>query len=660
MSLLLFYRYSVILVDYKFSYSLKMNSITESTTVPDLLRNVVGYVHDENTTFLLHKVKESWVEISYKHVLDTADAISSYFLEMGVTNGDRLALIIENSVDWVYYDQGLQQIGGVNVSIYPTLSESEIEYILNDSGAKTLMAGSPFLFRKILKIANNCPNLQRIIPVFDDYQKYLPEGELNAGVISFKNLIEEGKNNLERNKNKIEVAREAILPGDLTSLIYTSGTTGTPKGVMLTHSNFVQNVKVCLEQIPVINKDDLFLSFLPLSHVFERTATYHVCCAVGSKIAFAQSLELLAKNMAEVKPTVMSCVPRLLERIHDKAMKNGTSAGGVKAKIFLWAIETGKEFREVHEAGKQASLILGIKKSIAEKLVFSKIKEKTGGRLKFMLSGGAALPKNVGEFFGNLGIKVLEGFGLTETSPVMAVTEYHRQVYGTVGRIIPGIEVAIQDVESKNIITIQTHDSFDETFECTEGEIIVRGHCVMKGYWNKPVETAEVIDKDGWFHTGDVGRYYKGNLQITDRIKNMLVNAYGKNIYPTPVENTYLKSPKIEQIFLIGDKREYVTAIVIPSKEVLQETFNLKEEFFQEQDSFIRDQKILDWLNADIRKYSSELAKFERLKSFLVKRNPFSIEEGEITPTMKAKRKVIENKYSEDINDMYLQETEAD
>jgi long-chain acyl-CoA synthetase len=637
-----------------------MNQITKSTTVPNLLRNVVGYVHDENTTFLLHKVKENWVEISYKHVLDNADAISSYLLEMGMIKGDRLALIIENSVDWIYYDQGLQQIGGVNVSIYPTLSETEIEYILNDSGAKTLLVGNPFLFRKILKIANNCPNLQRIIPVFDDYQKYIPDSELNAGVISLKNLIEEGEKILNQYQKKIDSAREAILPSDLTSLIYTSGTTGTPKGVMLTHSNFVQNVKVCLEQIPVINKDDLFLSFLPLSHVFERTATYHVCCAVGSKIAFAQSLELLAKNMAEVKPTVMSCVPRLLERIHDKAMKNGTSAGGIKTNIFLSAIETGKEFREVHEAGKKPGLILGIKKSIAEKLVFSKIKEKTGGRLKFMLSGGAALPKNVGEFFGNLGIKVLEGFGLTETSPVMAVTEYHRQVYGTVGRIIPGIEVAIQDVESKKIITIQTNESFDEHFECIEGEIIVRGHCVMKGYWNKPSETAEVIDNDGWFHTGDIGRYYKGNLQITDRIKNMLVNAYGKNIYPTPVENTYLKSPKIEQIFLIGDKREYVTAIVVPSKEVLQETFNLQEEFFQEQDSFIRDQNILEWLHADIRKYSNELAKFERLKSFLVKRNPFSIEEGEITPTLKAKRKVIENKYSEDINDMYLQETEAD
>ena len=637
---------------------LKMNPITASTTVPDLLRNVVGYVHDENTSFLMHKVKESWVEITYKQVLDTADAISAYFLEMGINKGDRLALIIENSVDWVLYDQGVQQIGAVNVSVYPTLSESEIEYILNDSSAKTILAGNPFLFRKIIKIANNCPELQRIIPVFDDYEKCLPERGLNAGVISFSSLIEEGKNALEIQGKKIKEARGAILAGDLTSLIYTSGTTGIPKGVMLTHSNFVQNVKVCLEQIPVINENDLFLSFLPLSHVFERTATYHVCCAVGSKIAFAQSLELLAKNMAEVKPTIMSCVPRLLERIHDKAMKSGTSAGGLKSKIFLWSIETGKAYREIQEAGKTPGLFLSMKKSIAEKLVFSKIKEKTGGRLKFMLSGGAALPKNVGEFFGNLGIKILEGFGLTETSPVMAVTEYHRQIYGTVGRIIPGIEVAIQDVESKNILTIQTHDTFDENFECPEGEIIVRGHCVMRGYWNKPQETAEVIDADGWFHTGDIGRYYRGNLQITDRIKNMLVNAYGKNIYPTPVENTYLKSSKIEQIFLIGDKREYVTAILIPSKEVLQETFHLNEEFFQEKDSFIRDQKILDWLNEDIRKYSSELAKFERMKSFLVKRTPFSIEEGEITPTMKAKRKVIENKYSEDISEMYLQDTE--
>ncbi len=637
-----------------------MNLIPEFTTIPRLLRNVVSYIHDENSTFLLHKVKNNWEEISYKQVLHQADAISSYFLEMGIKKGDRLALIIENCPEYVYYDQGLQQIGAVNVSIYPTLSEHEVEYILKDSGARTILVGTPFLFRKILKIANSCPDLQRIIPVFDDYEKYLSDLNPDAGVLTLKALIQEGEARMHDFSKELNRIREEVLPSDLSSLIYTSGTTGTPKGVMLTHSNFVENVRVCLDQIPVIDKNETFLSFLPLSHVFERTATYHVCCAKGCKIAFAQSLELLAKNMAEVKPTVMSCVPRLLERIHDKAMKNGTAGDGTKAKIFLWAIDIGKKYREIKEAGKNPEIFISLKQKIAEKLVFSKIKEKTGGRLKFMLSGGAALPKNVGEFFGDLGIKILEGFGLTETSPVMSVTEFHRQIYGTVGRVIPDIEVGIQDVETKELIAIQTHNSFNEDFECAEGEVLVRGHCVMKGYWNKPEETAQVIDSEGWFHTGDVGRFYKGNLQITDRIKNMLVNSYGKNIYPTPVENTYLKSPKIEQVFLIGDKREYVTAIIIPSKETLTETFHLKEDFFQQKEQFIQDKEIVDWVSADIRKFSAELAKFERVKTFIVKRNPFTMEDGEVTPTMKVKRKIVEKKYAGQIEQMYLQEVEAD
>lgn len=267
------------------------------------------------------------------------------------------------------------------------------------------------------------------------------------------------------------------------------------------------------------------------------------------------------------------------------------------------------------------------------------------------------MPKNVGEFFGNMGIRVLEGYGLTETSPVMAVTEYHRQVFGTVGRIIPRIEVGIQDVETKKILTVQTHNTFNENFESEEGEILARGHCVMKGYWNKPDDTDQVIDKDRWFHTGDIGKFYKGNLKITDRIKNMLVSAFGKNIYPTPVENTYLKSQKIEQIFLIGDKREYITAIVVPPKDSLQEVFSANEDFFTGPDKFIDDPKIFDWLNQDIRKLSNELAKFERIKNFIVKRNPFSIEEGELTPSMKIKRKVVENMYAAEIDRMYLTET---
>jgi len=637
-----------------------MNTVSERSTIPGLIRHIVKHIHPDTQTFMTHKVGDTWIEISYRQALEKIDAISGWLLNIGIRKGDRLALIIENGPDYVYYDQALQQIGAINTSIYPTLSEAEVEYILNDSGAKTILVGNPFLLRKIVKIANNCPDLIRIIPAFDDFEKSIVKLNLNAGVVGLKQVIDEGLKMDDQYTSAINSAREAILPSDISCLIYTSGTTGTPKGVMLTHFNLTENARVCLLQITIIESTDVFLSFLPLSHVFERTATYHVCLYTGSRIAFAQSLDLLAKNMAEIRPTVMNCVPRLLERIHDKAMKNGTGAGGVKSKIFLWALKIGREVRLVNEAGKKPGLILSQQHKIADKLVFSKIKEKTGGRLKIMLSGGGALPKNIGEFFGDLGIKILEGFGLTETSPVMSVTETDRIIYGTVGRIIPGIEVAIQNVDTKHIYTIQTYDTFKEDLQSEEGEIIVRGHCVMKGYWNKPEETATVIDTDGWFHTGDIGRYFKGNLQITDRLKNMLVNAYGKNIYPTPVENTYLKSPKIEQLFLIGDRREYLTAIIVPAKEGLQEAFSLSHEFFEKPDVFIDDKAIADWIGADVKKYSNELAKFERIKNFKVKRNPFSIEDGEITPTMKAKRKVIEKKYAKTIDEMYTWETEGD
>lgn len=636
-----------------------MSQVSDLSTVPSFIRNTVANIHPESHTFMIHKVKDNWVEITYGEALEKIDAISAWMLSLGIQKGDRLSLIIENGPNYVYYDQALQQIGAVNASIYPTLTENEIEYILNDSGAKTVIVGNPFLFRKVLKIANNCAALIRIIPAFDDFEKFSDKLNLNAGVIGFDQVISEGLVLIEQYRQAINAAREAILPTDLSCLIYTSGTTGIPKGVMLTHYNLTQNALNSVIQIPFVTKDDRFLSFLPLSHVFERTI-YHIAILKGSQIAFAQSLELLAKNMAEVKPTILCCVPRLLERIHDKAIKSGTSAGGLKTKIFLWAFEIGKKVRLVQEAGKKPGPVLKAQHAIAEKLVFSKIKEKTGGKLQFMVSGGGALPKNIGEFFGDLGIVILEGFGLTETSPVMAVTERHRVIYGTVGRIIPGIEVGIQDVETKKIYTIQNHDNFKEDLITEEGEIIVRGHCVMKGYWNKPEETATVIDADAWFHTGDIGRFFRGNLQITDRLKNMLVNAYGKNIYPTPVENTYLKSPKIEQVFLVGDKREYIAAIIVPGKETLQETFGLKNEFFERPEVFIEDKEIVDWIGQDIRKLSNELAKFERVKSFKIKRNPFSMEEGEITPTMKAKRKVIEKKYAADIDELYAGEADTE
>lgn len=637
-----------------------MSSSDKISTIPSLLRNVVESIHPPEATFLVHKRNADWENISFKATLDNADAVSAFFLDKGITKGDRMGLMIENGPDYIYYDQGIQQINAINVSIYPTLSEHEVEYIINDSGMRAILVGNTFLYKKILKIAGNCRQLEYVIPAFPGHSKIPVPDNLQLQIISFDDVLGAGKARAAHFQEEITQIRRAISPSDTSSLVYTSGTTGTPKGVMLSHNNFVENVKVCLTQMKVIEKDDVFLSFLPLSHVFERTATYHVCCMAGCTMAFAQSLEMLAKNMTEVRPTVMNCVPRLLERIHDKAFKSGTAEGGLKAKIFLWAMETGKKYRQRSDEGKSPGLLLATKQMIAEKLVFSKIKEKTGGRIKFLISGGAALPKNVGEFFGNLGIKVCEGFGLTETSPVMTFSEANRQVYGTVGRVIPGIEVAIQNIETKEIINIQTHDTFDENFECPEGEIIVRGHCVMQGYFNKPAETAEAIDRDDWFHTGDIGRFYKGYLQITDRLKNMIVNAYGKNVYPTPVENIYLKSLRIEQLFLIGDKREYLTAIVIPNRESMQEKFKLEDSFFEIPETFITDPEIIAWINEDIRNFSKELAKFERIKNFKVKRTPFSMDEGEVTPTMKIKRKVVEKKYAESINEMYTASVEAD
>lgn len=633
--------------------------LTDQATIPQLLRNVVKFIHPETDTFMLEKVNEKYVPITYKETLDKADRISSYFLANGIAKADRIGFIIENCPEYVFYDQALQQLGCINVSIYPTLADDDVEYIINDSQLKMILVGTHFLLKKLIKIAPNCPSLTHIIPKFDDYHKIAETHSGAATIIGLNEVIESGAKTLDQYKATINTMRDEVKPSDLSSLIYTSGTTGTPKGVMLSHLNFCHNVKVSLIQIPHITSEETFLSFLPLSHVFERTATYHICCAQGSKIAFAQSLELLGKNMMEVKPTVMSVVPRLLEKINEKAMKNGTSAGGLKAKIFLWSIATGSKYRNMVEAGKKPGFLLSMQRNIAEKLVFSKIKEKTGGSLKFIISGGAALPQNIGEFFGNLGIKVLEGYGLTETSPVMAVTEFTRQVYGTVGRVLPEITIGIQDADTKRIITQQTHESFDPTFESEEGEIILRGNNVMQGYWNKPEDTAVAIDKDGWFHTGDVGKFYKGNLKITDRIKNMLVNSYGKNVYPTPIENTYLQSNRIDQIFLIGDKREYITAIIVPSKENMMEQFGLTEEFFQQTDAFIREEHIIDWVNQDLRKYAGELAKFERIKGFILKRNPFTIDDGEMTPTLKIKRRIVEKKFAAEIDEMYeLEEIE--
>jgi long-chain acyl-CoA synthetase len=506
--------------------------------------------------------------------------------------------------------------------------------------------GTPFLLKKINKIKANCPSLKSVVTAFTDKK--------DEESLTYSQMVSEGQTLYPSLQQEIEQIFQSVQPSDLSCLLYTSGTTGKPKGAMLTHNNFMSNVIMAVLHVPVVDKTYRFLSFLPLCHVYERTCTYYLSTYVGSEIAFAQSLEALSNNIIETQPTAICTVPRLLERIEERVRKNASSQGGFKYKIFNWALKNGEKARLNRENGVSNGIFLSLQLMIAEKLVYTKIKQRLGGRMAMMLSGGGALPQHVAEFFGNLGVTVLEGYGLTETSPFVSVNEVHRQIPGTVGRICRECYVAIQNPDTKEIYATQTFEDFNPDFESLEGEILVKGPNVMLGYYNLPEQTAEAIDADGWLHTGDVGKFHRGYLKITDRIKNIIVNSFGKNVYPTPIESTYLKSERIEQIFLIGDKQEYLTAIVVPSHEELKEVFKLGKSFFEEADAFITDANIREWMEADLRLHEKELGKFERVKEFIIKRTPFSLEEGEITPTLKIKRKIVEQKYADAIRKMYV------
>lgn len=611
-------------------------------------RNISRVVKNGDSVFLRRPNGNSYEDILFKECDIQINAISAWLVEHGFKKGDRLGFLMDNCPEYLLVDQGLMQIGGVNVSVYPTLAENDAAYILNDSQCKFLFVGSAFLMKKALKIIDQVPSLIKIISLIEDKSQ-------NNRIINYKSLIEEGKALYPARKEEIEKVFEQVKRDDICTLIYTSGTTGVPKGVMLSHGNIMSNAESGVSMIKFIDHRDSYLSFLPLSHVFERMATYGISLYCGCEISFAQSIDTIAKNILEIKPSVMATVPRLLERIEARVKKNALSGKKYKVAIFNWAVSVGNEARILREDAKSYPFILKLKLAIAEKLVFSKIKARLGGKMRILISGGAALPQHVGEFFANIGVRILEGYGLTETSPVITVNEFDRQIIGTVGRVMPGITVKIQNPENGQTITIQDFNSFDPNFECAEGEICVKGPNIMKGYWNKEEDTKTVFDEEGWFHTGDIGKFYKGHLKITDRIKNMLVNAFGKNIYPTPVESAYLQSNKIEQIFLIGDKREYISALIVPSKDEIKEKFGKGDSWFDEGD-FINDEEILDWVEGDIKSLGNQLAKFERIKNFKLKKQPFSIEKGEITPTLKTRRKVIEKLYSKEIEEMYQEQ----
>lgn len=612
----------------------------------EFILNAANHIHHPDHIFLMEKSGNEYKNITYKETIENINKWAAYLYHIGVRKGDKLSIVLENCPEFIYFDQALQKLGAVNVSIYPTLTADETAFILNDSESIAVLVGNPFLLKKFQKIEAQCPKIKKVFTAFD-----APSNQ--DKIISVEALKVQGESLWPSLENEINQILPSIKHNDLAALIYTSGTTGVPKGTMLSHYNFMSNCYDAKDLCPSINKEDRFLSFLPLSHVYERMAGYYLPCFLGAQIAFAESIEKISQNFIESTPSIMTCVPRLLERLEARIKGNALAKGGISAKIFLWSLRIGEKARLKREENKSLGPILSLQHMLAEKLVFSKIKAKLGGKLKLLVSGGGALPQHVGEFFGNIGIRCQQGFGLTETSPFVTVNEFDRQIHGTSGRVAPRQQVAIQDIETKEILTIQTYQNFKPDFESTEGEILCKGPNIMLGYYNNPSETALVMDGDGWFHTGDIGKFEKGYLKITDRYKNMLKTSLGKNIYPTPIENTYLQSDKIEQIFIIGDKKEYVTAIIIPKEEHLKDFFGLNKHFFEEENDVIEDQEIKNWIQEDIKKLSQSLSNYARIRDFIVKRKPFTVDTGELTVTLKQKRKVIEDRYKIWIEKMY-------
>jgi len=524
----------------------------------------------------------------------------------------------------MYSDMAILGLGAVDVPLYPISTSDSIEFILKNSESVGIIVSNQFHMNKVLKIRESVKSLKFIIVMNDiDVSEY-------KNVFLMKNIQKMGEEYRKDNPNhfndNIKLARE----NDLCTLIYTSGTTGEPKGVMLTHKNIISNVNAVHEIIEISDKD-VFLSFLPLCHILERMAGYYTAFSAGAQIAFAESIEKVAANLMEIQPTVMTAVPRLFERIYSKIKKGVDSSPEKKQKIFNWAISIGTEYQQAKKTERGVSIGLSLKHKLADKLVYSKIREKTGGRLRFFISGGAALARELGEFFEAVGILILEGYGLTESSPVIAVNRPYNYKFGTVGQTMPGVEVKI----------------------ASDGEILAFGPNIMQGYYKNKKETDETI-KNGWLHTGDIGVFdAEGFLMITDRKKSLFKTTTGKYIAPTPIENLFLGSKYIDQFIIIGDRRMFITALIVPDFEALKEYADAHRITYKDPMELTQMKQIYEMLEKDLGQFQRKLAGYEKVRKFTILEKPFTIEGGEMTPSMKLKRKVIEERYSNLIDEMY-------
>jgi long-chain acyl-CoA synthetase len=590
------------------------------STLNDLFLNTTTTVPKPN--LLMHKVGGVYASLSTQEVRQAVEELAHGLGTLGLSRGDRIALLSENRPGWAISDYAILAIGAVNVPIYPTLPAKQIQYILEDSQSKAIIVSTAAQLEKVKTILEAIPSLQWVI-LLDEAPVH---GERIRGYSSVCAL---GREKRRQEPDLFAKLCRASKPEDMATLIYTSGTTGNPKGVMLSHKNIISNIEAC-DGLIEMGPTDVALCLLPLCHIYERMIDYLIFFK-GVTIAYAESIDAVGANMMEVHPTFMASVPRLYEKMYMRLQERAASASSVQKKIFDWAVGTGREWAKQKLARKQVGGWLEMRHRLADRLVFSKFRERTGGHIRFFLSGGAPLARELGEFFYAAGLLILEGYGLTETSPVITFNRNESFKFGTVGQPVRGVEVNIAE----------------------DGEILTRSDSVMMGYYRHPEETAEVMT-GGWFHTGDIGVMDdEGFLRITDRKKDLIVTSGGKNVAPQNIENQLKTCSVVQNIVVVGNRRNYVSALVVPNFERVEAYARMAGITFQSREDLVRNPEVADFVLREINAATPELASFERVKKIALLSSDFTIESGELTPTMKVKRNVVEAHYKEQIDRLY-------
>ena len=561
------------------------------------------------------KYDGEWVSTSSEEHLEKSNQISRGLLQLGVSKGDKVAIISSNNrTEWSIVDVGVLQIGGVDVPIYPTITAEDYAYIINHSESKFCFVSDVEVYNKIKTIRKECPNLEEVY-CFDQIK----------GCQHWTKVLELGRD--AAHQPKVQAIKESVLPLDLATIIYTSGTTGTPKGVMLSHKNIVSNVFAAQKRLPLEIGKAVALSFLPLCHIYERMLIY-LYQVTSTQVHFAVSIETIGENLNEVNPDVMTAVPRLLEKLYDKIYGKGQTLTGVKKKLFNWAVDIGLAY----EPYKKNGIVYSIKLSIARALIFKKWKAALGGNLELIASGSAALQPRLARVFTAAGLTVVEGYGLTETSPVISVNDMRNGNFriGSVGKVVDQVQVKI----------------------AKDGEILCKGPNIMMGYYKNQELTDEVI-KGGYFHTGDIGHLDDdGFLVITDRKKEMFKTSGGKYVAPQVIENVIKQSTLIDQVMVIGENQKFPSAVIQLNFEAVNEWLGHTEKPLA-QKKLIQDNKVIEKINADVENANSNFAQWEKVKAFRLTDDVWSIDAGHLTPTMKLKRKIIAEKYKSLIEEIY-------